>query len=194
MMNKRVCVLLAPGYEEVEALTPVDYLRRAGATVDIVSITDDITVESAHHVMVQADTFFADIVPEDYDMVVVPGGVPGVPNLIDNKNVLSFIRTMAENNKWISALCAGPKVLDEAGVLKDKVATCYPTWREKITTAKCVTDETVVTDGNVITACGAGAAGYFALTLVEKLFDNATAMDVKSGVIMDIVEKNLGVN
>lgn len=194
MMNKRVCVLLAPGYEEIEALTPVDYLRRAGAIVDIVSITEDITVESAHHVMVQADTFLADIVPDDYDLVVIPGGVPGVPNLIASQETLEFLRAMVAQDKWISALCAGPKVLDEAGLLNGKVATCYPTWKEKLTSIQCFSEEMVVVDGKIITACGVGAAGYFALMLIEKLFGKEKADEVKEAVVMNIVETNLGIH
>lgn len=192
-MTKRVCVLLAPGYEEVEALTPVDYLRRSGIDVDIVSTTDEIIVPSAHQVNVAADTFLADIAPSDYDMVVVPGGLPGVTNLCDNDSVTAFLRAMNSDGKWVTALCAGPKVLDHAGVLKNRCATCYPGWETKLETISAFSTETVVCDGNIITARGAGAAGYFALALVEALAGKEAADKVKSAVVMDIVEQNLGV-
>jgi 4-methyl-5(b-hydroxyethyl)-thiazole monophosphate biosynthesis len=192
-MSKRVCVLLAPGYEEVEALTPVDYIRRAGMDVDVVSCTEDIIVPSAHQVNVACDTFLDDIKAQDYDMVVVPGGIPGVPNLCANDKVAQFLQAMNESGKWVTALCAGPKVLDHAGVLKGRCATCYPGWETKLETIADFKRETVVRDGNTITARGAGAAGYFALALVEALAGKEEADKVKKAVVMDIVERNLGV-
>ena len=191
-MEKRVCVLLAPGYEEVEALTPVDYLRRAGVTVDIISTTDEITVPSAHQVLVQADSFLEDIKPEDYAMVVVPGGLPGVPNLLANEQVLRFVKAMDSQGKWVTSLCAGPAVLDACDVLVDKCTTCFPGWEKNLKAYGSFSEDTVVVDGHVITSRGAGAAGYFALTLVEKLCGAEKADEVKRAVVMDIVEKNLG--
>ena len=191
-MEQRVCVLLAPGYEEVEALTPVEYLRRAGATVDIISTTSEITVPSAHQVLVQADSFLDDIRPEDYAMVVVPGGLPGVPNLIANEKVLAFVKAMADQGAWVTSLCAGPSVLDHAGVLVGKCTTCFPGWEGKLENIGSFSEDTVVIDSKVITSRGAGAAGYFALALVEALFDADKADEVKRAVVMDIVEKNLG--
>lgn len=191
-MENRVCVLLAPGYEEIEALTPVDYLRRAGVVVDVISTTEDIAVPSAHNVLVQADSFLDDIKADDYDMVVIPGGLPGVPNLIANEKVMAFLADMNAKNKWMTSLCAGPAVLDAAGILVDKACTCYPGWEEKLKKIGAFSEETVVVDGNVITARGAGAAGYFALALVEALKGEEKMKEVKSAVVMDIVEKNLG--
>ena len=177
-MDKRICVLLAPGYEEIEALTPVDYLRRAGAMVDIVSTTEE--------------TFLDDIKSDDYEMVVIPGGLPGVPNLIANEKVMTFLKEMHDKTKWVTSLCAGPAVLDAAGILAGKATTCYPGWEEKLKNIGSFSEDTVVVDGHVITARGAGAAGYFALALVEQLFGAEKASEVKSAVVMDIVEKNLG--
>lgn len=131
-MEQRVCVLLAPGYEEVEALTPVDYLRRAGATVDIISTISEITVPSAHQVLVQADSFLDDIRPEDYAMVVVPGGLPGVPNLIANEKVLAFVKAMADQGAWVTSLCAGPSVLRSRRCARRKCTTCFPGWEGKL--------------------------------------------------------------
>ena len=192
-MDKRVCVLLAPGYEEIEALTPVDYLRRAGAIVDIISTTDDIVVPSAHQVLVQADSFLDDIVSDDYEMVIIPGGLPGVPNLIANEKVMNFLKEMNNKTKWVTSLCAGPAVLDAAGILAGKATTCYPGWEEKMKNFGSFSEDTVVVDGHVITARGAGAAGYFSLALIEQLLGTEAAEKVKEAVVMDIVEKNLGV-
>lgn len=191
-MAERICVLLAPGYEEVEALTPVDYLRRAGLNVDIISTIEEISVMSAHDVIVQADTFLEDIKPEDYNMIVIPGGVPGAPNLAANNQVLDFIREMDRQEKYIAALCAGPMVLDRAGVLTGKKATCFPGYEKELPTAGTVLEDTVVVDGRIITSRGAGAAGYFALALVEALVGKEKADEVKKAVVMDIVEENLG--
>ena len=107
-MDKRVCVLLAPGYEEVEALTPVDYLRRAGLVVDVVSTTEDIAVESSHKVIVQADTFLDDIQAKDYALVVIPGGLPGAPNLAANPKVIDLLQAVYAQGDYVAALCAGP--------------------------------------------------------------------------------------
>lgn len=191
-MEKRVCVLLAPGYEEIEALTPVDYLRRAGALVDVISTIEDIAVPGAHQVLVQADSFLEDIKPEDYDMVVIPGGLPGVPNLLANAKVLAFVKEMADQDKWVTSLCAGPSVLDHAGVLANKCTTCYPGWEGELKNIGSFSEDTVVVDGKVITSRGPGASGYFALALVEALFGAEKAEEVKKAVIMDVVEKNLG--
>lgn len=191
-MENRVCVLLAPGYEEVEALTPVDFLRRAGAIVDVVSTTSEIIVPSAHQVHIAADTFLEDIKAADYGMVIVPGGVPGVPNLVANKQVLTFLQEMAaDEHKWITALCAGPQVLDAAGLLQGKTATSYPTWKDKLETIGAYSEDSVVVDGQIITARGVGAAGYFALMLVEKLYGEEKALEIKSSVVMDLVEAQL---
>lgn len=190
-MSERVCVLLAPGYEEVEALTPVDYLRRAGVTVDMVSTIEDIAVISAHDIIVQADTFLDDISADDYALVVIPGGIPGAPNLAANPKVLAFIQAMQARGQWISALCAGPMVLDRAGVLAGKRATCFPGYEKELPTAGSVLTDTVVVDGRVITSRGAGAAGYFSLALVEALCGSEKAAEVKKAVVMDIVEDNL---
>ncbi len=190
-MSNRICVFLAPGYEEVEALTPVDFLRRAGLTVDIVSTVEDITVESSHQVNVQADTFLEDINPDDYALVVIPGGLPGAPNLANNPEVIDFIQKMNAAGKDIAAICAGPIVLEKAGLLKGRRATCFPGVEEKLTSAsECLTD-TVVVDGNIITARGAGASGYLGLTLVERLAGKEAAEKVRTGTVMDIVEANL---
>ncbi len=186
-MENRVCVLLAPGYEEIEALTPVDYLRRAGVVVDVISTTEDIAVPSAHNVLVQADSFLDDIKADDYDMVVIPGGLPGVPNLIANEKVMAFLADMNAKNKWMTSLCAGPAVLDAAGILVDKACTCYPSWEEKLKKIGAFSEETVVVDGHVITARGAGAAGYFALALVEALKGEEKMKEVKSAVVIDII-------
>lgn len=190
-MDKRVCVLLAPGYEEVEALTPVDYLRRAGVTVDVVSTVEDIAVESAHQVIVQADTFLEDIQAEEYAMVVIPGGLPGAPNLAANPGVISLLQKVYAQGDFVAALCAGPIVLEKAGLLKERACTCFPGVEDKLVSKGAFKTDTVVVDDRVITSRGAGAAGYFSLALVAALLGDEKAAEVKKAVVMDIVEDNI---
>ncbi|MFP5528555.1 DJ-1 family glyoxalase III [Peptococcus simiae] len=190
-MDKRVCVLLAPGYEEVEALTPVDYLRRAGLVVDVVSTTEDIAVESSHKVIVQADTFLDDIQAKDYALVVIPGGLPGAPNLAANPKVIDLLQAVYAQGDYVAALCAGPIVLEKAGLLKGRACTCFPGVEDKLESKGTFKTDTVVRDDRVITSRGAGAAGYFSLALIEALVGPEKAAEVKKAVVMDIVEDNL---
>lgn len=189
-MNNRVCVFLAPGYEEIEALTPINYLRRANFVVDIVSTTDDIAVEGAHRVVVQTDTFIDDIRSEEYAMLVIPGGLPGAPNLAANSKVIKFVQEMHQAEKFIAAICAGPTVLEKAGILKGRCTTCYPGVEEHLPSIKEYQREMVVRDGHIITGAGPGASGYFALALIEALAGKKVAEQIAKETIMDIVEEN----
>lgn len=190
-MKKRVCVLLAPGYEEIEALTPVDYLRRCDVMVDVVSTTDDVRVIGAHDIMVQADTFIDDIQAEDYAMVVIPGGLPGAENLKNDQRVIKLLQEVYGQGDYVAALCAGPMVLDHAGLLEGKKATCYPGFESELSTASAHLSDTVVVDDRVITSRGPAAANYFALALVEVLLGEERAEALKKDIVLDIVEENL---
>lgn len=185
---KRVCILLAPGYEEIEALTPVDYLRRAGLNVDVVSTTSDVAVTGAHDIIVQADTFLEDLSPKDYDLVVIPGGLPGAENLARNDQVIDFVTQIYEQGAYVAAICAGPMVLEKAGLLQGKKATCYPGFENEIGSAATLSD-LVVIDGRIITSRGPAAANYFALALVGVLLGKEKAEELKEEVILNLVEK-----
>lgn len=191
-MKKRVCVLLAPGYEEIEALTPVDFLRRCEVPVDVVTITDDVRVIGAHEIMVQADTFIDDIQAQDYAMVVIPGGLPGADHLKNDDRVLKLVREVYDQGDYVASICAGPMVLDAAGVLEGKKATCYPGFEDNLPTAAECLGDIVVVDGRIITSRGPGAANYFALALVEALLGKERAQDLKKEIVLDLVEGNLG--
>lgn len=190
-MTKRVCVLLAPGYEEIEALTPVDFLRRCDVPVDIVTTTDDVRVIGAHEIMVQADTFIDDIQAQDYAMVVIPGGLPGAEHLKNDDRVLKLLQAVYAQGDHVAALCAGPMVLEAAGILAGKEATSYPGFDKEIPSVSAYSTATVVQDGRVITSRGPGSANYFALALVEALLGKDRAQDLKKDVVLDIVEANL---
>ena len=164
---KKLGVFMADGCEEIEALTVVDICRRAGIEVAMISITGEKIVKGAHEIH-----FGTDIPAEfmDFDVldgIVLPGGMPGTLNL---------------GAKLVSAICAAPSVLGEAGLLKGKKATAYPGFEEKLIGATVVEDAVVV-DGNIITSRGMGTAIPFALSIVEYLLDKETADKLSTGII-----------
>lgn len=163
----KVYVFLAEGFEEVEALTPVDLLRRAGVSVELVSVMDDIAVTGSHNITIQADKMIQDIT-EEADMLVLPGGIPGTPNLRACKALEEMIITYNEQHKYLAAICAAPTIYGEMGLLKGKKAICYPSMEEGLKDA-VVTVEPVVADDNFITSRGMGTGIDFGLKLVEIL-------------------------
>ena len=177
----KLYVLIAEGTEEVECLTTVDLLRRAGVEVCLVSITDSLTVNTSHNVLVTADKIFADCDFTDGDALFVPGGVPGVPNLTACEAVLDLIRSYNNAGKLISAVCAGPSVLGAAGILEGKKATCFPGWEDKLTGAS-YTAAGVTVDGNIITRRGLGFSIDLGLTIISYMVDEATALDIKTRI------------
>ena len=163
---KKTAILFAPGYEEVEALTAVDLLRRAGVTCDIISLDGSAAVTGSHGITVGADRGFDAADLSDYDGLVLPGGLKGTQNLASDGRVLTLLREFADAGKLTAAICAAPTVLGKAGVLKGKRAVCYPGMEDQLTGA-VIGEEAVVTDGAVITSRGLGTAIPFALALVE---------------------------
>ncbi|MDD6310341.1 MAG: DJ-1/PfpI family protein [Firmicutes bacterium] len=176
-------VYLADGFEEVEALTAVDVLRRAGIPVQTVSITDDKMVRGTHDIYVQADTVFADVDHNDCEMIVLPGGLPGAANLQDFKPLEEQIIAFAQGGKKLAAICAAPMVFGELGLLEGKNATIYPGMEEHLKGANA-TDLAAVVDGNITTGKGPAFAMTFALTLVEVLQGEAKASEVASGLLL----------
>ena len=185
---KKVAVLLADGFEEIEALTVVDVLRRARINCDMISIMGE-EAAGAHNVKVKADKLFDDDILE-YDMIVCPGGLPGADYLAKDERVLDAIRKFYKmDNKFIAAICAAPAmVLSAAGIEKDKVITSYPgeEFEEMLKDAN-YTDELVVQNGNLITSRGPATALLFAYKLVDVLDGNSNSL--KTGMLWDLVEK-----
>lgn len=163
----KVALMLAEGFEEGEALTIVDILRRAKIDCNIFSI-NDLIVKGAHDIEVQADYLISDDIKE-YDMIVLPGGIPGATNLRDNEQVISLVKYMNEQNKFVCAMCAAPIILDKAGVLENKSFTAYLGYDEKIKANGTFKDDIVVVDGNLITSRGPATVYDFAYALVEAL-------------------------
>lgn len=163
----RAIVPLAEGFEEIEAVTVIDVLRRTGVEVTAVFLKKN-PVTGSHGISVTADKNIDGISPSDYDCVVLPGGMPGSANLKDDPRVIDLVRALSAEKKIVAALCAAPLVLGHAGVLKGKRATCYPGFESQMTGATPVPDP-VVRDGTYITGRGPGCAIPFALELVSVL-------------------------
>jgi 4-methyl-5(b-hydroxyethyl)-thiazole monophosphate biosynthesis len=178
-----VYVFLANGFEETEALAPVDMLRRAKIEVKTVGVTGT-TVTSSHNIPVVADITIEQYKNDDnVDMIVLPGGMPGTLNLEADKTVQSAIDYAASNDKFIGAICAAPSILGHKGLLEGKEAACYTGFEKELKGAVIASDKGVVTDGKIITARGAGVALQFGFELVKALKGDAAAYDVLTSVL-----------
>ena len=175
---KKVFIHLANGFEEVEAITPVDVLRRAGCEVTTVSITGKREVTSARGLAVLADRLFEDMDYSQADVILFPGGQPGSDNLTKHEGLKKLIAEFHRQGKMIAAICAAPMVLANAGILEGKRVTCFPGTESRLKGAIC-TGNAVEIDGNIITGKAAGAAMKFSLALTEQLFGKSKADDLK---------------
>ena len=176
-------MFLANGFEEVEALCPLDLLRRAGAEVITVGIGSD-NITGAHGITVKTDVSDENAVFEEIEAVILPGGMPGTKNLDASAVVHKALDLAQEQNAVVAAICAAPMILGKRGDLKGKEAVCYPGFEEYLKGAK-IPDKKVVVDGNTITAKGMGVALEFGLALVEKLYGADKAKALMSAVIAD---------
>lgn len=179
----KVYVFLADGFEDVEALIPVDVLRRGGQDVLTVSVMDDSqTVESAHGVTMIADTWIGDCDLTDADLLLLPGGMPGASNLYACEPLRQALVNQQEEGKMIAAICASPAVvLGQMGLLEGYRATCYPGFEQLLSGAE-YTGELCTIDGNIITGEGPAAAFPFAYALLAILQDEATAQQIADGM------------
>lgn len=181
-MNK-VILFLAEGFEEVEALTTVDYLRRKDIKVDTISITEDKKVKGAHDIVVLADNMIKEIKDIDsYDGVIIPGGWPGAPNLRDDERVIEVVNKMNEAGKLVAAICAGPIVLERAGIIDGKKITSYPGFEEELKTGVYI-EEGVVRDENIITARGPALAVDLAIEIVKYFLGEEKAEELKKNIL-----------
>ncbi|MFH1531975.1 MAG: DJ-1 family glyoxalase III [Pseudomonadota bacterium] len=182
-MGSKAVVLLAEGFEEIEALTIVDILRRAG--VDLVTAgVGGLEITGAHGVTVLADLWLEDA-PRDGDAVILPGGMPGSEHL-DVPEVADLVRAYAEAGKIVAAICAAPALaLSPTGVIDGRRVTCYPGFEAAFPASVERREDAVVEDGQVITSRGPGTAHRFALRLVERLVDKETAAQLRAGMLWD---------
>ncbi len=187
MSEKRAAVLLADGFEEGESLFVIDILRRASIGCDSVSIDQEM-VRGGHDIYVKADRIISKEIFDDYDLVVIPGGMPGAANLRDCELVIDWVKKFDEEKKYVAAICAGPMVLKQAGISTGRTLTSYPAdkYRDMFADAQYIDDnakmeQMVVTDGNLITSRGPATTFSFAYKLVEVLGGNADAL--KNGML-----------
>ena len=177
-----VYVHLAEGFEEIEALTAVDLLRRADIGVETVSVTGRLPVTGAHGVKVVADILFEDAVYSECELLALPGGMPGASNLAAHEGLCEKILSFYNQKKWLAAICAAPLVLGRAGVLEGKKATCYPGFEDELKGAELSEEAVVVCDG-VITSRGPATAMAFALAIIEALKGKGAAAAIAEGLL-----------
>ena len=170
MAQHNVALFLAPGCEEIEALTVADILYRAGIACDTISVAKGREVTSSHKVTIVADKHIDEADLDAYDMLVLPGGLPGTPNLHANEKLMAAVHSFAEAGKPLSAICAAPSIFAEEGLLKGRRATSNPGFQHVLAEqgADLVTDEPVVVDENFTTSQGMGTAIDFALEIVRR--------------------------
>ncbi len=161
----RIAVFFAKGYEEIEALTVVDLCRRAGLDIDMVSVTEEKDVESSHGVVVRMDKTFSQADFDTYDMLVLPGGMPGTKNLEAHGGLMAQIDAFYGAGKYIGAICAAPSIFGHRGMLKGRKACCFPDFEGHLEGA-VVTKGPVEIDGHVVTSRGMGTAVDFGLAIV----------------------------
>lgn len=180
---KKIAVHFADGFEEIEAISIIDVLRRAGFVVTMVSITGNLKVTGAHDIPVFTDQLFEDINYEMIDMNVLPGGMPGAKNLNNHEGLKNQILRFNKSGKPLGAICAAPLVFGQAGILKGKNATCYPGFEDYLEGAK-ITGKSTEVAGNIITGRGAGVAIDFALKIVEQLKGENAAKELAEKMVV----------
>lgn len=176
-----VLIPLANGFEEIEAMNLIDILRRADIKVQTAGLNGEM-IEGAHGVVVKADTLLDNVLSDDFDMIVLPGGLPGAEYLAKSEKVQSLLKEFDSKNKLIGAICAAPWALSTAGVLKDSY-TCYPSFEKSVGKDGYNPNQDVVIDKNILTSKGPATAMIFALAIVKEICGNKVYQEVKSGLL-----------
>ena len=179
---EKAYVFLADGFEEIEGLTVVDILRRAGADTQTVSVMGRKEITGSHRITLQADLVFEETSFEDGTLFVLPGGMPGTKHLGAHEGLTSLLKKAAAEGKRVAAICAAPSVLGDLGLLEGKHAVCYPGFEDRLKGAQ-VEFTPVVTDGNITTSRGMGTAIPFALSLSAQLTGTEKAEELAKGII-----------
>lgn len=182
-----MCVLLylADGFEEIEAMSVVDVLRRADIEIQTVSIMGKKEVTGAHNITVIADSLYEDVTHAEVDMLVLPGGGQGMQNMDKHAGVKEQIIHTVEAGKWVAAICVAPTILGRLGILKGKKATCYPGYEEALQGAYISDHDNTIVDDMIITSRGPGLALDFALTIVKVLKGEQVANIIRQKMIID---------
>ncbi len=180
-MAKKALIILAPGYEELEAVAVVDILRRAAVDIRIASVGPN-PVPSARDVKIVPDVFLDQVKDIAFDLIVLPGGLDSTESLASNETVVSMLKKQLESGRLIGAICAAPTVLDRHGLSKGKIIACHPVCRNAVKQST-LSEDRVARDGQLITSQGPGTALEFALALVEKLEGRQRMEEVNKGVL-----------
>ena len=183
-MTKKAIIILATGFEEIEAVTVIDILRRAGIGITIAGL-DSINIAGSHGITIVADKKLTDLKP-DFDAVILPGGMPGALHLHNSSEANNFIKNMSAKGALIAGICAAPSVvMTPIGLLENKTATCYPGDQIDFGKSTKYKNKSVVVDGNIITSQGPGTAMEFAFTIVEKIIGKETVKKLKKHALAD---------
>ena len=178
----QTAIILAPGFEEIEAITIIDVLRRAEFPVLTVSLSEARMVRGSHDITVETDCRLSELDPRDLNLIVLPGGMPGARHLAESQPLINCLRTVHAAGQFVAAICAAPLALKAAGLLSGARMTCYPSFKEQFN-ASDYTGEDVVQDGTIITGSGPGTALRFSLRLVEALGWPETAEKLRAGML-----------
>lgn len=181
---KKIVVMLSKGFEEIEALTVVDVLRRVGVDCKTCSISEEKMVKGTHNIYVKADILLKDFKEYDFSGIVLPGGMPGATNLRDNKQVIEIIKQFNKENKLIAAICAAPIILKEADIIENKNITSYPGFEEELKGANYKEDRVVQHD-NIITSRGPSTALDFAFKILENIIDRKELQELKEAMLYE---------
>ena len=179
---KKIGVFFAEGYEEIEALTVVDICRRCGLGVDMVSVTEELMVTGSHGIGVRMDKGFSSADFQEYDMAVLPGGMPGTKNLEAHEGLMAQVDAYYAGGKYVAAICAAPSIFGHRGILKGRRACCYPGIEAHLEGAEVTAGPVEIAD-NVITSRGMGTAMDFALAIVEVLSGKEKAQEMAEAVV-----------
>lgn len=180
-MKTKALIILADGFEEIEAITPIDLMRRAGIEVIIAGIGKK-EITGAHNITIACETTISEIHLQPFHAVILPGGATGTTNLLNSDQVLEIVKSNWRENSLTAAICAAPKVLDKAGILSNKSFTCYPGVESEITHGT-FTNEPVIVDGNIITARSAGNSIQFGLEIIAALLGREASNVVKEKIV-----------
>lgn len=174
-------VVLAPGFEEIEAITIIDLLRRADISVNVSGLNSDL-IEGSHSISIKTDSIFSNVKPEEFDILILPGGQPGTNNLMNDPGVIKAVKDRDQNGQRIAAICAAPTVFLKADIVNNRKLTSYPSEAKKFDKAK-YSESSVVKDGHMITSRGVGTAIDFALALISEIKGDVIAEDVAKKIL-----------
>ena len=180
----QIFVHLAVGFEEIEAVTIIDVLRRGGLNVCVISVTGNLKVKGSHEIEICADQLFENVDYSQCDMIVLPGGMPGSKNLYEHEGLRSKILEFGKNGKFIAAICAAPFILGRLGVLQGRKVVCYPGYESQLTGA-IIQDSSVFIDDRIITGKGVGAALEFSLEIVKIAANHEKALQLRKLMVID---------